>query len=389
MSIEQQNESLKERLMAVEHEKFLLRQQVAKLNAQMKSIQNGTSNPHELSPPPESDFFDCHIKQEDHDYIYALPTPQQSFGAPSTSFPSPETATYSESSTPATMSLGLDALTAPPDMTQHPAAMLCDLQCQSVGTCPPSTPPTTHPPQTAATRPFTETPPLYPILISAIYSQLTYPLMTIFTFLKTASPLPPASSMNTPMVSLLIRWLISTPTDLLPRTASASTKHPTALTATKKSSRSLTPKVKKTLSPRATISAPPPTTAPPFRKIPILRPRLLRRLLLSSPSLARPLEAATGRALRLKTGVSRMDGNGVAERSVVRRVERRSHNRMAGLKAGGAMSKSRSVLRSRSRSRSRGQRRDLYQYAGRRECDRRRSWFLGVWRCRGCVPWIG
>lgn len=356
MSIEQQNESLKERLMTVEHDKFLLRTQVAKLNAQMRAIQNGTSTTsHELSPPPESDLFACHIKQEDHDYIYALPTPQQSFGAPSTSFPSPETATYSESSTPATMSLGLDVLTGTPDLTQHPAAMLCDLQCQSVRTCPPSTRPTTHPPPTAATRPSSATPPpLYPILISAIYSQLTYPLMTIFTSLKTASPLP--ASMTTPMVSLLIRWLISTPTNLLPH----STKPPTAA---KKSSKSI-PKIKKIPSPKPTTSAPPPTTTP-FRKTLILRPRLLRRLLLSSPSLARPLEAATGRALRLKTGVSRTDGNGVAERGVVRRVAR-SRIGMEGLRMGGER------LRSRSMSRSRSQRRDLYQYVGSRDRDRRR-----------------
>ncbi|KAF6221700.1 hypothetical protein HO133_001668 [Letharia lupina] len=125
--IEQQNESLKERLMTVEHEKFLLTQQVAKLAAQMEAIKRGCSaTPRVDSPPLEPDLLtrEQFIKQELlDDYPYNLPTPQHSHGAPSTSYSSPSTATYSESSTPATMGLDLDALTATPDMTQHPAAM--------------------------------------------------------------------------------------------------------------------------------------------------------------------------------------------------------------------------------------------------------------------------
>ncbi|KAL9128887.1 MAG: hypothetical protein Q9175_007430 [Cornicularia normoerica] len=130
--IEQQNESLKERLMAVEHEKFLLTQQVAKLAAQMEAIKRGSSaTPCADSPPLGPDLLtrEQFIKQELlDDYPYNLPTPQNSHSAPSSSYSSPSTATYSELSSPATTGLNLDALTATPDMTQHPAAMLCDLQ---------------------------------------------------------------------------------------------------------------------------------------------------------------------------------------------------------------------------------------------------------------------
>ncbi|CAD6565280.1 MAG: hypothetical protein ASARMPRED_006531 [Alectoria sarmentosa] len=125
--IEQQNESLKERLMTVEHEKFLLAQQVAKMTAQMEAIKRGSSGALRAdSPPLGPDLLtrEQFIKQElSDDYPFNLPTPQNSYAAPSTSYSSPSTATYSESSTPATMGLDLDALTATPDMTQHPAAV--------------------------------------------------------------------------------------------------------------------------------------------------------------------------------------------------------------------------------------------------------------------------
>ncbi|KAK4691053.1 transcriptional activator HAC1, partial [Lecanoromycetidae sp. Uapishka_2] len=124
-SIEQQNESLKNRLLKVEHEKFLLGQKVAKLSAQMEAYQRGESAPHiQLSPPLEPDLLEHdQIKQELDENPFSLPTPQLSLYATSTSYSSPSTATYSSSSTPATINLSVDDLTASPDMTQHPAAM--------------------------------------------------------------------------------------------------------------------------------------------------------------------------------------------------------------------------------------------------------------------------
>lgn len=309
--IEQQNESLKERLMAVEHEKFLLAQKLAKMAAQMEAIKRGSSaTPLPDSPPLGPDLLtrEQFIKQELlDDYSYNLPTPQNSHGAPSTSFSSPSTATYSESSTPATMGLDIDALTATPDMTQHPAAMLCDLQCQSAEACQPSTQPTTR--HAAAIQLFSANL-LYLILVSAVYSQLMHPLRMIFISLRTGSSLPP-SMRTTPMVLPLIRWLISTPANLLPPWP---TKAMTPTLTTMK------------ISPAKAMSTPEATRS----TVPIIRLRLLRRLLLSSPSLARPLWAATGWALRPKTG-SMTSGNGSRELGV--RWGAR-HGEKAGLRGG-------------------------------------------------------
>ena len=324
MSIEQQNESLKERVMAVEHEKFMLEQKIMKLTAQMDAFRRGEVFPQELSPPPESDLqHERYIKQELEDYSYSIPTPQLSFGAPSTSFPSPSTADFSESSTPATMALGIDALTATSDMTQHPAAMLCDLPCQSEvrSQASVSTQPTIHHPQ-AATSPYSTA--SWAMLISEIYSQLIHPLATIFLSLKTGSALPLSTTANTPMALPLIRWLISTPTNLLPRPSQTKPTIPTIPSNN----------TKKTL-PAS------PTSPPPRTSSTILRPRLLQRLLLSSPALARPLRAATGRALRPKTG-SRTGSAGVNTEEVIRRARRSGKAGTGKFRSEGSVSRSRS-----------------------------------------------
>ena len=314
--IEQQNESLKERLMAVEHEKFLLAQKLAKMTAQLESIKRGSSGTSRPTSPPLGALPDSapirldlrgpeqYIKQELLDeYPYDLPTPQNSYAAPSSNYSSPSSGTCSSSSTPATVSLGLDALTTSSDMTQHPAAMLCDLQCQSKKARQTATRPTT--PRAAAT-PSSSASLLSLMLISVIYSQLMHPLRMIFITLRTGSPLPP-SMMTTPMVLPLIRWLISTPANLLPpspTTGLTTPKPPRTPTTTMKTSPAKAPS-----SPEATRS-----------RVPILRLRLLRRLLLSSPSLARPLRAATGRASRLKTGsmTSGTGARGLSDRRVAR-----------------------------------------------------------------------
>ena len=313
--IEQQNESLKERLMTVEHEKFILAQQVAKMAAQIEVLRKGSSSTPEIhSPPLEPDILTHEqlIKQELDDYPYTLPTPRISHAAPSTSLSSPSTATYSELSSPATISLGLDGLTTSVDMTQHPAAMLCDLQCQSAEARQATTQLTTR--HAAATQLYTANL-LCLTLISAVYSQLMRPLRTIFTSLRTGSPLPPSMT-KTPMALPLIRWLISTPANLLPTrptTTKMTTPKPIIITPTK-------------VSPARAMFTPETIRS----RAPILRLRLLRRLLLSSPSLARPLRAATGRALRLKAG-GMASGNGAQEPGI-RRVAR--HGDKAGLEDG-------------------------------------------------------
>ncbi len=296
--------------MTVEHEKFLLAQQVAKMAAQMEAFRSGSSMPNELSPPPESDLLDHDnlIKQELLDeYPFALPTPQTSFGAPSTSFSSPTTATYSGSSTPATISLGFDDLTATPDMTQHPAAMLCDLQCQSAEACQAPIQPTIR--LTAATPSSLTTPPC-PTLTLTISSELMYPSRMISISSTMVSAPPPSMITSKPLASPSTRWLISTPAKPIPPP-----KQNNAPIAQKTSP--------------ATATSTPTTT---LSRNPIPRHRLLRRLLLSSPSLARPPRAATGRALRPKTASIMMVGNGVLEK-VIRRVVRRGGKAGPGVNA--------------------------------------------------------
>ena len=301
--IEQQNAHLKERLLAVEHDKFLLSQQIAKMAAEMEVFKraSSTSTSGTPSPPPLAEIqFDQSIKQELEDYSLNMSTAQHSLCPPSTtSFSSPSTATHSESSTPATVDLGLDALTSSLDMTQHPAAMLCDLQCQSKEACQASTRPTTR--HEAAIRLYTTTPFCQMTLISAVYSQLMHPLRMIFISLRTASPLPP-SMMTMPMALPLIRWLISTPANLTPPSTTTTT------TTTMATATSTITSQSKTLPAQATS-----TREMTATRAPVLRLRLLRRLLLSSPSLARPLRAATGRALRLKTR-NALNGNAASSR---------------------------------------------------------------------------
>ena len=269
-AIEQQNQYLKDRLMAAEHEKFLLNQKVAKMSAQITSLREGSSTPLAAdTPAPEPDTFDqTKIKQEIDDHIFSLSAPQL--------FSSPSTMTYSPSLSPSQPSLSFDgdSLATSPDMTQHPAAMLCDLQCQSVGgprqvnsrQC---TEARTVTPSSSAT-----TAAIFLTLVSTVYSQLMIPLYTIRTSLAKARRKPMASHPSTPSArptlrsptlptSLLIRWLTST------------------LSTTTTTNNSLSRKL---------------MTSPPAH--PTHRLRLLQRLLLSSPPLARPLKDATGRTLR-------------------------------------------------------------------------------------------
>jgi len=191
-TIEQQNELLKERLMATEHEKFLLTQKVAKMAAQMKGFKQGSSTSSAVASPSMEPVFDHQkIKQELEDNIFNLPTPQASFGAPTvSSYSSPSSMTYSPSQSPPNVGLGLDddSLTTSPDMTQHPAEMLCDLQCQSVeAACQASSTRSTTPPTQSSTAKILAS----MMLISGVYSQLMIPLVqTIFISSKMAS-IPP------------------------------------------------------------------------------------------------------------------------------------------------------------------------------------------------------
>lgn len=275
--------------MAVEHEKFKLQQQNSQLAAELAALKSRSSSTRaSLAPSPDfaADLFNNQqaIKQELEDSLFALRTP---ISLPSDCFsPSPSATTDSRSPSPTSLDLGFHALTTSPDMTQHPAAMLCDLQCQSGAvrsaamTRPtirgraPSTPSNRQAPN--LTTLFSQL--FFLSLTTTVYSQLHHPLLQISLSLKKGSPLP--SSLTTqPMFLRLIRWLILTPTDL---TGSSTTT--TSLITAKHSFKTTTP------------------SRPTFRI------RLLRRLLLCSPALARPLLGATVRAMRAERGVALTEG---------------------------------------------------------------------------------
>lgn len=136
------------------------------------------------------------------------------------------------------------------DMTQHPAAMLCDLQCQSEEQRPWMN---STPTQISAAL-------LLINMITVATSTILSPLTQIVNTLKTQSYLSP-----TPSILTLIIWLVTTTASLTSSTLM------TSYTNTKTSPR-----------PRFSLRIP-----------------LLRRLLASNPHLARPLMDATMSAMRL------------------------------------------------------------------------------------------
>ncbi|TVY82178.1 Transcriptional activator hac1 [Lachnellula suecica] len=140
------------------------------------------------------------------------------------------------------------------DMTQHPAAMLCDLQCQSEEQRP------WMGSRTTTTSAISQILMLTTFLnmTSVATSTLLSPLSQIITSLRTGSSLSPTASILT-----LIIWILTT-------------------TATLTTSMSMNSS----------------TTTNSLRPRFSLRIRLLRRLLACSPNLARPLRDATVAAMR-------------------------------------------------------------------------------------------
>ncbi|KAK2810502.1 hypothetical protein FQN50_002991 [Emmonsiellopsis sp. PD_5] len=111
--IEQQNEFLLRRLQQMEAENNRLNQQVAQLSAEIRTSRG--SSPQSISGSASPTLAPVLFKQErDELTLDKIP------------FPTPSIADYSPS-------LKASDLTDPSDLTQHPAAMLCDLQCQSEG----------------------------------------------------------------------------------------------------------------------------------------------------------------------------------------------------------------------------------------------------------------
>ncbi|MCJ1412691.1 hypothetical protein MMC19_006789 [Ptychographa xylographoides] len=291
-TIERQNYMLKQRLLAVEHEKYALRQQLAKYAAALQKAGN-LSRAVSIAPPsapPSPNMvaadlrqIDTNIKQEFEDIPYSLPSPQNTLD-PRSSFSSASSSS-SRSPSPANLDFNGPALSS--DMTQHPAAMLCGLQCQSEAAWRPLS-------NLGSPRDEARSPPhqqrqmqipyilttlrLFLTLHSVVSSTLLQPFSQLLTSLKTG--LPMTSSTMTPTFFPLILWLISTPVNPLTSTMAAISSPSTSTTNTTKT----------------TSTSSPPATLPSAFRI-----SLLRRLLACSPALARPLKDATGRALQMKT----------------------------------------------------------------------------------------
>ncbi|MCJ1286423.1 hypothetical protein MMC26_005768 [Xylographa opegraphella] len=318
-AIERQNYMLKQRILAVEHEKYALRQQVARYAAALQktgTLSRAVSVGPASSSPPSPNMvaadlrqLDRNIKQEFEDLSFSLPSPQNTLD-PRSSFSS---ASPSSSRSASPSNLDFNGSVTSPDMTQHPAAMLCGLQCQSGAIWHPLSNPGSHPDE-AQFRPLQQqrmgiqqtltTLHLFLTLHSVVFSSLLQPLSQLLTSLRTGSPMRALTM--TPTLFHLILWLISTPvnplTPPIPMISSSRSTNTTNITK---------------------ITS---TSSPPQTRFSVFRTSLLRRLLACSPALARPLKDATGRELQMKTsyalrgssGIQSADENG---REVISRCE--------------------------------------------------------------------
>ncbi|CAL5866661.1 uncharacterized protein PFLUO_LOCUS870 [Penicillium psychrofluorescens] len=230
IQMEQQNQFLLQRLSQMEAENNRLSQQVAQLSAEVRGSRSATptkvGSPVADSPTLTPTLF----KQEGDDLpMERIP------------FPTPSTTDYSPTLKPST-------LAEASDVTQHPAAVLCDLPCPSLA----SKELEARFPSLTSRVPLQMTLQLlFLTMTSAACSAVIHPLSHILHSLKTGSPLM-FSTEEIYQHFPLILWLISTP----------------SLSPSKASNR------------------------------PVFRMKLLTRLLACSPALARPLRDATGRALQ-------------------------------------------------------------------------------------------
>ncbi len=193
------------------------------------------------------------IKQEPEELSLNFPFRQATVDPRSTSL-------SSASSTPK-----LGPTTSTPNMTQHPAEVLCDLPCQ-LGVARPWDPTRTDEEDLRQWMILSlimlNMHLLYLKALSVASSTLVQPLSQIFHSLKTGTPLNlegPAATHFAPLIS----WLISTPTNPL----------------------------------NPTTDSPSSTTHSNHSVQPTFRINLLRRLLACSPALARFSQDATGRVL--------------------------------------------------------------------------------------------
>jgi len=236
--VEEQNAFLLQRLAQMETENNRLNRQVAQLSAEIRSSRGSSpksvTSAYSVSPTLTPTLF----KQERDDMpLEKIP------------FPTPSISDFSPSLKPVDLAESTD-------LTQHPAEMLCDPQCQSKDSKDRTAlSPFWTPDQVLNLKLQMTLQLLFLTMTSAACSTVILPLTHLLHSLKTGSPLtfsPEEICQHLP----LIHWLISTPT----------------------------------LSTSASMVSTPRS---------VFRMRLLTRLLACSPALARPLRDATGKALQL------------------------------------------------------------------------------------------
>jgi len=248
-AVERQNQDLQMRLADSEAKIAALQAELERIGGSAMTVFRGSSAPStpehveqfRQAPTPitfSQDLFGSSTESDTRPIsTQALVEPQPQTLNPASL--SPEIRAVAESTSNASAS----------DMTQHPAAMLCDLQCQS-----------------EEQRPWTDSMRISHLLAmtflitvsSEVILTTLSPLSQIISSLRTGSPLSSTSSILT-----LIIWLVTTTATL--------TTSPSMISSTT------------TTSPRPRFS---------------LRISLLRRLLTCSPNLARPLMDATMEAMR-------------------------------------------------------------------------------------------
>jgi transcriptional activator HAC1 len=266
-AINSQNQLLRQRLLQVEEDKFKLKQELMEIRALLTKHTGGELTP-EASPSPRMSselFSESSIKQELDD-LPILSTAGQSVDLD---------ATFTPEASPAASDL--TEASPSPDVTQHPAAVLCDLQCPSSE----ASPAPAERWSDEALRDRTQalaTQHLFRTLHLSVYSTALTPLCELLASLKKGSRL--RITTITPMLFHLILWLISTPkSPLEPRTTSTSSTTPT---------------------PPISTTRTPSTSSPSTTPSSTFRTSLLRRFLTCSPALARPLKDATAAALHEK-----------------------------------------------------------------------------------------
>jgi transcriptional activator HAC1 len=227
--MEQQNQFLLQRLSQMETENNRLSQQVAQLSAEVRGSRSVT--PKASSPAIESPTLTPTLFKQEGDELPMERIP----------FPTPSVTDYSPTLKPST-------LAEASDVTQHPAAVLCDLQCPSLASKEQAPSHSSIFPTSLKLQMTLQL--LFLTMTSVACSTVIHPLSQILLSLKTGLPLT-FSTAEIYQHFPLILWLISTP----------------SLSSSKAS--------------------------------PVFRMRLLTRLLACSPALARPLRDATGRALQL------------------------------------------------------------------------------------------